>query len=175
MKLYHVPRQSFVRVLVQQPRDAEDGEQLTIYDEIDKNYVEKTGGPPVNVPPGAPSVDRGEILYFINIDGMYSYCQKYDKEQRKLGEVCHIAAWTDVEVIGLDELFPFEEIRKMIGRSGYGKDGKGEYRTSPLCEMNDEWVKNSIPFVGEDHEHCKFYKKELEYRKENGISIPDEE
>lgn len=39
--------------------------------------------------------------------------------------------------------------------------------------MNDEWVKNSITFVGEDHPHVKYYRQELEYRQEHGILIPD--
>ena len=46
------------------------------------------------VPPGAPEIKSGEELNFRSIDGMYSYCT------RDNGEVVHLAAWTDVEVIG---------------------------------------------------------------------------
>jgi hypothetical protein len=46
------------------------------------------------VPPGAPEIESGEELNFRSIDGMYSYCT------RDNGEVVHLAAWTDVEVIG---------------------------------------------------------------------------
>ena len=45
------------------------------------------------VPPGAPPVEAGEELNFRSIDGMYSYCT------RDNGEVVHLAAWTDVEII----------------------------------------------------------------------------
>ena len=45
------------------------------------------------VPPGAPQITEGEELNFKNIDGMYSYCT------RDNGEVVHLAAWTEVEVI----------------------------------------------------------------------------
>ena len=45
------------------------------------------------VPPGAPPVDEGEELNFRSIDGMYSYCT------RDNGEVVHLVAWTDVEII----------------------------------------------------------------------------
>lgn len=45
------------------------------------------------VPPGAPQINTGEELNFRSIDGMYSYCTRDD------GEVVHLAAWTDVEII----------------------------------------------------------------------------
>ena len=45
------------------------------------------------VPPGAPIITKGEELNFRSIDGMYSYCT------RDSGEVVHLAAWTDVEII----------------------------------------------------------------------------
>jgi hypothetical protein len=45
------------------------------------------------VPPGAPQIIEGEELNFRSIDGMYSYCT------RDNGEVVHLAAWTDVELI----------------------------------------------------------------------------
>ena len=45
------------------------------------------------VPPGAPPVEAGEELNFRSIDGMYSYCT------RDNGEVVHLAAWTEVEII----------------------------------------------------------------------------
>ena len=44
-------------------------------------------------PPGAPPFDVGQELEFRHIDGMYSYC-KDDS-----GNVVHLAAWTDVDVV----------------------------------------------------------------------------
>ena len=38
-------------------------------------------------------VEEEEILNFRSIDGMYSYCTRDD------GEVVHLAAWTDVEIV----------------------------------------------------------------------------
>ena len=32
------------------------------------------------VPPGAPSIDKGEELNFRSIDGMYSYCTRDNGE-----------------------------------------------------------------------------------------------
>ena len=48
------------------------------------------------VPPGAPPVEEGEELNFRSIDGMYSYCT------RDNGEVVHLVAWTEVEIIDIE-------------------------------------------------------------------------
>jgi|TARA_B110000977_G_scaffold185385_1_gene250131 hypothetical protein len=45
------------------------------------------------VPPGAPQINEGEELNFRSIDGMYSYCT------RDNGDVVHLAAWTEVEIL----------------------------------------------------------------------------
>jgi len=45
------------------------------------------------VPPAHRELTKGEILQFVHIDGMYSYC--LDEQQNAV----HPAAWTDVEVI----------------------------------------------------------------------------
>jgi hypothetical protein len=64
MKLYNVPRNNRIKVIVE-----------------DK------------VPPHAPPQTEGEELNFRSVDGMYSYCT------RDNGEVVHLAAWTEVEII----------------------------------------------------------------------------
>ena len=62
---------------------------------------------------------------------------------------------------------PFEKVRTIIYRAGYGKDGLGEYRESLLCDMNDGWIEASISYVTKEHPHRKYYIKELNYRKHN--------
>ncbi len=47
----------------------------------------------VKVPPGASEITEGEELNFRSIDGMYSYCT------RDNGEVVHLVAWAEVEII----------------------------------------------------------------------------
>jgi|TARA_R110000796_G_scaffold7045_2_gene24568 hypothetical protein len=47
----------------------------------------------IKVPPGAPEIEQGEELNFRSIDGMYSYCT------RDNGEVVHLVAWAEVEII----------------------------------------------------------------------------
>ena len=47
----------------------------------------------IKVPPASSMVKEEEILNFSHVDGMYSYCTKDN------GEVVHLAAWTNVEII----------------------------------------------------------------------------
>jgi len=47
----------------------------------------------IKVPPASPMVEGEEVLNFKHIDGMYSYCT------RDNGEVVHLAAWTEVEIV----------------------------------------------------------------------------
>ena len=151
--------------------------------------IEKQDSPDgrVNVPVGGDKPeDKEGIVYFVNVDGMYSLCYgvtgtltekniEIDKSK-----IYHLAAWTEVTPLTLEDLYTdFEVIREKIGRGGYGKDGLGDYRFSRLYEMSDDWVKNSIRYVKEiatDEENLiQYYERELEYRKENGITISDEE
>lgn len=153
MKLYNVPRDSYIRILTQ-----------------GDHGIHETS---VKTPIDSPEIEKGELVKFSHIDGMYSLCYKLDQKTHETQEICHIAAWTEVELVELDEIFGFDKIRQVIGRSGYGKDGKGKYRTSSLKDMSDNWVKASIDYVPKDHPHRKFYKEELIYRQLMNISIPD--
>jgi hypothetical protein len=51
----------------------------------------------IKVPPGAPQIKAGDELNFRNIDGMYSYCTT------DAGEVVHLVAWAEVEIINTIE------------------------------------------------------------------------
>lgn len=46
-----------------------------------------------NVAPGSKSVNVGDELYLVNLDGMYSYCKDKD------GQIVHLVAWAEVEEI----------------------------------------------------------------------------
>lgn len=78
MKLYDVPRRSWVRVKESNP----------------------------NHPPGSKLIRKNEELFFDHIDGMYSYCKDIN------GELVHIGAWTEVEVIKPPPLAPIEDTFK---------------------------------------------------------------
>lgn len=45
------------------------------------------------VPPASIELEKGEIVFFDHIDGMYSYCKNKD------GLICHPVAWTKVEIV----------------------------------------------------------------------------
>jgi hypothetical protein len=47
----------------------------------------------VKVPPAALQIEEQEELNFSHVDGMYSYCT------RDNGEVVHLVAWSEVEII----------------------------------------------------------------------------
>jgi len=66
---------------------------------------------------------------------------------------------------------PYEVLRTAIYRGGYGKDGNQPLKWVPLDEMSNEWLENCITYEGEDNDNSFYYKKELEYRKENDIFI----
>ncbi len=46
------------------------------------------------VPPAAPKISVGDEIFFDHIDGMYSFCKD------KAGNIVHLVAWADVELIG---------------------------------------------------------------------------
>ena len=47
----------------------------------------------IKVPPGAKAIKSKDELNFSHVDGMYSFCTNDD------GEVIHLVAWAEVEVI----------------------------------------------------------------------------
>ena len=177
MKLYETPEDSYIRIIKQfdpEPYSAlNHGDQIDLEQEIAQLEWENRLKSKVNVPIGSDGVSEGDLLYFSHIDGMYSLCYTLNSDTLKLENISHISASTEVEIIQLDELFTFEQIREKIGRAGHGKDGKGEYRESALKDMSDEWVKASINYVPDNHPHRRYYINELDYRKNHNIIIPD--
>lgn len=69
----------------------------------------------------------------------------------------------------------FELIRQKVKRGGRGINGDEPLTFVPICEMNDGWLVASIKY-NEDRGlgnslHNKLYKMEIEYRKQNNITI----
>lgn len=54
-------------------------------------------------PVGGLLSNTGDVLKFIKIDGMYSICKNH------AGEVVHLAAYADVDIVGVPEAFPTED------------------------------------------------------------------
>lgn len=47
----------------------------------------------IQVPPGAPEIKKGDVIFFSHIDGMYSLC--FDNNDNPI----HLAAWSLVEEV----------------------------------------------------------------------------
>ncbi len=50
----------------------------------------------VTIPVASQPAATGDVLDFEQMDGMYSYCRDKD------GNVVHLAAWTEVEIVQND-------------------------------------------------------------------------
>lgn len=81
----------------------------------------------------------------------------------------------DLEIITITDEDDYEVIRQELYWGTYGKDGKDPFKWIYLNEMSDEHIQNVLHQIGSEPTNwrTKFFKKELEYRKENNISIKD--
>lgn len=84
----------------------------------------------------------------------------------------------------------FEEVRKVMLRGTYGKNGDKPLHYVPLCEMSNEWILNVIEcmnglegidymFPNSESEniqkvYLELFHKELDYRYDRQILIEDE-
>ena len=64
---------------------------MKLYDVPDNTTVKILDDSP-QIPPNALGLKQYDEIKFHHIDGMYSYCTKDNI-------VCHLAAWTEVEII----------------------------------------------------------------------------
>lgn len=71
----------------------------------------------------------------------------------------------------------FEVIRENYCRGGRGKDGTQPLTWVPMNQMNDNWLAACIVYNEErgmgDSFANEMYRKEQDYRKEHGITIPE--
>lgn len=72
---------------------------------------------------------------------------------------------------------PFEVIRENFHRGGRGKDGMQPLTWVPMSKMSDTWLLACIQYnTDRGQANCganELYAKELEYRRENKITIED--
>lgn len=149
-KLYNVPSNSVVRVLRQPAKHDNDTTA-------------------VRLPPEGIQVEPNDLLYFSHIDGMFSFCKNKD------GEIVHPAADTLVEVLESVES-GFHLLREFVCRAGYGKKGDEPYRKVPVSEISNGWLQGALDFErnrGGNPDHIRLLELETEYRRMNGIVIPD--
>lgn len=74
-----------------------------------------------------------------------------------------------------------EKARKVVKRGGRGKDGTESLKWVPICEMNDEWVLNTVEYnvergMGiEKSWFTNLLHEEMNYRHNNSITIKDDD
>jgi hypothetical protein len=152
MKLYEVRRGCLIKVLPElKERDIETGESA--FEDV-------------HVPVASAPVHVNQYLHFSHVDGMYSVCHTMD------GELVHIAAWTEVEIVE-NTYENHALIREIEKRGGRGKDGLQNLKWVKLSEMSDSWVENCVTYNEARGLNTTSYVNELRYRKEHKISIPD--
>lgn len=70
---------------------------------------------------------------------------------------------------------PFVVVRKHELRGGRGKNGDEPLTWTPICEMSDSWLNNTITYLKERGRaygpHYKHLLMEVKYREENNITI----
>ena len=70
---------------------------------------------------------------------------------------------------------PYEEIRKLVFRGTFDENGERVWK--PICELSNKHLANIVKynkFYGHNGTlHDKLIKREIKYRKENGILIED--
>jgi hypothetical protein len=67
----------------------------------------------------------------------------------------------------------FETVRKYATRGGRGKDGTQPLSWIAICDMTDDHLEAVLDYGGADW-HLELIKKEIQYRKEHGISIKED-
>lgn len=99
------------------------------------------------------------------VDGGYDYLRR------------SIPVGLPYDELSLHASSPFEELRKVLKRGTYGKNGDEELKFIPLSEMSDEHVKNCIKYNinnnGVFSNNVIIYYRELYYRCENNITIEE--
>jgi hypothetical protein len=94
------------------------------------------------------------------VDGGTAYLRYGAKNMKKIK--IH-AVYTDDD---------FEIVRKHATRGGRGKDGKQPLSWIAICDMTDDHLEAVLDYGGADW-HLEIIKKEIQYRKDNGISIKE--
>jgi hypothetical protein len=107
--------------------------------------------------------DKNGLQYMV--DGGHDYLRRNVHEDAPYEEL----------TIYDDDLF--EVIRENFHRGGRGKDGTEPLTWVPISKMSDAWLLACITYNEERglelSQSSKFYKMELMYRQEKGISIED--
>ena len=91
-------------------------------------------------------------------------------------DYCRCTVNGDEDFIVLTDEDAFEDVRLVFGRFSRGKMLDEKPRYVPLCDMTDDHLKAVIEYCETTRgagTYLDLYKRELEYRTENSISVPE--
>lgn len=81
--------------------------------------------------------------------------------------------------MGIDSTAHHGILRENIYRGGRGKDGKGDYVSTLMSEMSDNYLDNLIKYMEEDegyrNKYYPMYLAEKDYRRQHNIKIEDKQ
>jgi len=63
---------------------------MRLYEVPDETKIRVLGK--IDTPAASPDINVGDELFFRNIDGMFSYCERGN-------EIVHLVAWAEVEIL----------------------------------------------------------------------------
>ena len=95
------------------------------------------------------------------VDGGTAYLRYGAKDMSKIKI---FAVYTDDD---------FENVRKYATRGSRGVDGKAPLSWIAICDMTDDHLEAVLDYGGADW-HLDIIRKEIQYRKEHGISIKED-
>lgn len=109
MELQNCPNDCYVRILEQRDPapysgykngDQIDLEVMIAQYEYENRELESEPDPgPVRCAPGSPPVFPGDLIFFLHLDGIYSFAYKVDENTLQPLQIVHISAWTQVELL----------------------------------------------------------------------------
>ncbi len=153
-------------------RDHDDEEPVV----VEENYAPKVKEAhivhnAIQTPDGTIIESRHRHDYVEHIDAN-GYLYSVDGGMDYLRRGYEVPNYKELSLYEDDD---FEVIRVTVTRGGRGIDGTEPLTFVPLSEMNDDWLEAAILYNEKygmgDMVMNRLYKKEQEYRKDNGITV----
>lgn len=128
----------------------------------------------IKTPDGAVLTSRSRHDYVCHTDKITgtTYCLDGGLDYRR---IIAGGGYQDLSVYSDD---PFEKIRESLERVHRGKNLDQPMKLVVLKDMSDAWLNALIVWIEDNqpnNKYKKYYLQEIEYRKENGITVKEEE
>jgi len=99
--------------------------------------------------------DKNGKWYMIDGGRDYTHCSAN-------GDEYHWKVTTDDD---------YETIRQFVGRGGYGKNRRGDYRYTPLAKMSDAYLVAAVEWAEKNDQSTLLLKTEQAFRKHYNVII----